>query len=605
MVSRRNYFSITVIMFVIFFLFQFSSVALEVWNDYEENQYAEDLGALVPASEVYEAGQSPSSGLAVYIGGTEEPVWDVVRTWAVYGKRDVKAYGSLTQYSGQADQTPEMLLLSPNGVSWSSEDEIERLRAYAEDGIHLIFCGLPEPAAIERSESLRELLGIRAVAARETEVEGLHLYGGFLLGGEVIYQGETPEEDEEKQDLETTFPWYRLSMGTKVYMKGIPADESLDVEEHPPVIWRRTWGEASVFVVNGGYMEDAAGLGLLSAMAAEMDRYAIYPVVNAQNLVLANYPGLAAENGEAMMRGYSQSMQGVFRDIVWPELSVAYQRSDLGLTCMMAPQFDYEDENLPDQAQLQYYMRLMNEQQAEVGLSGVNMSDTPMDRKLAADQAFMEEALPDYRFASFYGGALEEDILRAALGEELLTAVRTVATEYQGESELVGYLSEHVTRQTVLTSALDYTYREDFRVRCVETALGYGSTLVDMGRVAYPSGDDGVWNELSMDLNWNLQNYYQKFDTFTGTTLSECDGRIRNFLALDYEESREGDVISLDVTGASGPAWFVLRTRNEAVDQVAGGSWKQLEEGAYLIEAEDAHVYITLKPADAYRYIYG
>ena len=123
--------------------------------------------------------------------------------------------------------------------------------------------------------------------------------------------------------------------------------------------------------------------------------------------------------------------------------------------------------------------------------------------------------------------------------------------------------------------------------------------------MAYPSGEDGVWNELSMDLSWNLQNYYQKFDAFTGTTLSECDGRIRTFLALDYEESREGDVISLDVTGASGSAWFVLRTRGEAVDHVDGGGWTRLEDGAYLIEAEDAHVYITLKPADAYRYIYG
>ena len=32
MVSRRNYFSITIIMFVIFFLFQTSSATLENWN---------------------------------------------------------------------------------------------------------------------------------------------------------------------------------------------------------------------------------------------------------------------------------------------------------------------------------------------------------------------------------------------------------------------------------------------------------------------------------------------------------------------------------------------------------------------------------------------
>ena len=86
------------------------------------------------------------------------------------------------------------------------------------------------------------------------------------------------------------FPWFQLESGTKVYMKGIPKDKTLKEEAYPVVIWRNSFEKASVFAVNGNYMEDATGLGLLTGMLCEMSDYAIYPVVNAQNLVIANYP---------------------------------------------------------------------------------------------------------------------------------------------------------------------------------------------------------------------------------------------------------------------------------------------------------------------------
>ena len=39
MVSRRNFISIAAIMLVVFFMFQFTNVALEMWNNYDENKY--------------------------------------------------------------------------------------------------------------------------------------------------------------------------------------------------------------------------------------------------------------------------------------------------------------------------------------------------------------------------------------------------------------------------------------------------------------------------------------------------------------------------------------------------------------------------------------
>ena len=58
------------------------------------------------------------------------------------------------------------------------------------------------------------------------------------------------------QDLELTFPWFKLANGTKAYMKGFTEDETLKTQDYPVVIWRKNFETASVFVVNGDYMEE-------------------------------------------------------------------------------------------------------------------------------------------------------------------------------------------------------------------------------------------------------------------------------------------------------------------------------------------------------------
>lgn len=301
---------------------------------------------------------------------------------------------------------------------------------------------------------------------------GIHLYEGFLLGGEQIYYAEDEEVNEKKQDMELTFPWYTLESGTKTYMSGI-MEETVNYMDYPPVIWRNSLKSTFVFAVNGDYMEDASGLGLLSAMSAQTKECEIYPVVNAQNLVMLNYPGLAEENEEEMMRRYSRSSQKVIRDIMWPGIITAYRKNSLGLTAMMALQFDYEDGNMPKQERLIYYMKLLNEQNAETGLSGICISDTKLGDKLREDERFVREGIPNYRFTSFYAGELSEEEIGSVLGNGILADVRTVVEDYHGDSEIIGYVSEQVTKQVALSNGLKYTYREDFRNKCVETALGY------------------------------------------------------------------------------------------------------------------------------------
>ena len=280
---------------------------------------------------------------------------------------------------------------------------------------------------------------------------------------------------------------------------------------------------------------------------------------------------------------------------MWPDLVAVRRDNGLSLTCMLAPQFDYEDEHEPNGDQFQRYMKLLNEQRAETGLSGARISETPIEKKLAKDHEFMQRELPTYQFTSFYADGLIEEEVMDALREKLLGSVRTVVESPDDDKEVIGYLSEYVTRQSVIIDGFEETGRYDFRIRCLETALGYNSVMVDMKDIVYPEREERDWTFVSNTLWQNLRDHPVRRYGFDSTTVAECDIRIRRFLALDYKESREFNTIRLECNDTKGPVWFVLRTGHEMIESMEGGSWQELEEDVYLIMAEQGNVVITLK----------
>lgn len=605
MISRWNYIAVTTVMLITFVLFQFTNVMLERWNHYEENPYIKDVKELSGEQDAYTPEkENPFDAFRneiVYIGDDKEKLGEVVHTWAVYAKRNIRSFDSLMQYQTSSDKpqqaVPEMIAVNAKYVDWEqTEEACAFFLKCAREGSAVVFCSLPEAAVIRESTALRELLGIARVAEAETKVDGIYLQGGFLLGGEAVYRTKDAAENKKRQDMQLVLPWYILTEDTNLYMRGICADETIEEKDSPAVIWEHETDGASVYAVNGDYMEDAAGLGLLSAMWSKSRDYDIYPVVNGQNLVISNYPGFSDENQEKMKQCYGRSAAELFRDEVWPSLIGIYQRNALGLSCMLAPQSDYEDDSLPDPKLLIYYMKLLSEERAEAGLSGVCVSDTSVSQKLEKDCQLMEEALPTYQFTSFYAGDLGKEDVEAALEQEILAAVRTIVTDYNGESEVIGYQNENITRQSVLADGSVQTYREDFRVRGVETALGYTAVLADLNDVVYAEGEEDVLTEFISSLSWNVQSGFKGFQEFEGTGVSECDERIRSFLALDYTQNRIGNTVYLEWKGSVEKAWFLFRCGgNETVSSIQGGTFRQLEEDVYLVEAQSGKVDILLR----------
>lgn len=181
------------------------------------------------------------------------------------------------------------------------------------------------------------------------------------------------------------------------------------------------------------------------------------------------------------------------------------------------------------------------------------------------------------------------------MDEKTMSSVRTVLTEDRKGNEIVGYLAEHVTEQKVLSAGFTHTYRDDLRVRCVETMLGYTNIMIDVADALYPENEKDSWEKISEDLNWNVQNYWKGFQGFGGVTVSESDARIRRFLALDYSQEREDKNIYLKRSATEGLVWFILRTHDEAIERMKGGSFTKLDDDVYLLEVKEAEAVVTMK----------
>lgn len=610
MVSRRNFLTITIMILILFFMFQFTGVMKNQLNEYGVNEYDQSTYTHLNAESVF-SNEVPANALAdvFYIGIASGDVAKVVSSWCEYSKRSLQMYATLSA----CDNVPENQLIILDGRTMVRTDtDITILQEWIDKGVNIIFARMPDISVIQRSDQLQQMLGIDRILSTDVTLNGMHLFSGFFLGGERIYEAQT-KEDEKRQDLDHDIPWYVTGAGTKTYLVGTLTDEMFDatvpqslldqytnMEELsaknillPAVIWRYGTINSKVFCVNDDFLMDVSNLGILSAITAQITNYDIYPVVNAQNLVAADMPAFSSENEEKMQELYAQSASAVYREIIWTSLVALQETTDAKLTCMVTPQFDYDDAQEPDGSAVTYYLKQLKEQNGELGWSATNQSNLSVADKLAIDKPFWKNYGADYKITSAYlrDGSQKSAAALALKDEDVRTLV--VADE-DTTSPIISYATDNITQQKVTSAGITHTFSDDLKLRSMETALGYSNITLDLLSVTYPKTKQDSWEKMLRKLSPNLTTFWKPFEAFTHTTLSESDQRIRRFLAIDYEQERQGDNIAVMVKNFDQQAWFVLRLNGETVKSVKGGSSTKIEDGAYLICAEKDKITIKV-----------
>ena len=605
MVSKRNFFSITVMMFVLLFLFQFSMVLRDRQNAYDTN-----INLSRRTSDGNEAWSQETSRTSeyfqekkniIFIGNASGKMGKAVSRWGIYIKQPVYSYDSIAAFEKTEKTLPQMLILESE--TYALGENLAVLEKLEKQGVVIVFGCLEDPKLLTENADLRKFLGIQKIVSEETELTGAKLFEGLLLGGESIY--ETPEKEEEKkrQDLDLKVPWYQVGSGTKTYMVGLLPEESgkdVENEDLPTLIWRNGMDKGSVFAVVGDYLKDSSASGFLDGMLAEAFPYALYPVVNAQNLSMVDFPVFADENNGEIQKLYSESVTGMVRDIMWPSLISITEQSGMKMTCFVEPQEDYLDEIEPNGVFMEFYLKQMKEQDAEAGLSLQYKAVNSLEDKLERDADFFEKTGSSYIYGAAFADRGELDEIWKLTDSGLLKNISTLTCEYTEDYPVVSYGTDSITLQCSTSDGMNYTYRGDIRMKSIQSALGYTNIMLNMQDIFWPEQETDRWEIMQKQFSSNLLTYWKNFSCFSNTTLSESDARVRSFLKLDYSHSREDDEITLKTTEPG--SWFILRTHGEEIEEIEGGSWEKIEEDAYLICVENAEVKMQMKTPGLHYY---
>ena len=179
----------------------------------------------------------------------------------------------------------------------------------------------------------------------------------------------------------------------------------------------------------------------------------------------------------------------------------------------------------------------------------------------------------------------------------LIDDVNTIVTDSQdyGGTKLFSYVNDNVINVECPVTSDKYTYSDDFRQRCFQTALAYTNIEFNMTGVCNPDDEKELWNEEIKSKSTALTSYMKNSKMFTKCSISQADKRIREFMAADYSYKQNRSYVSLDITGAQETARFIVRLRTGEVENVSGAVCTKVEKGVYLITAQSKHVEMTIK----------
>lgn len=601
MLSKRVYFTVSSLMMLVLFMFQFSGIIRKKYNNFDENKYAvsekNDLNnnnvftVLTDEDKVVKS----ISGYIVYIGDINTKTGNTVYEWCNYTKRNLLVYKTVSQYHRYNEKYPDAVLIDSDYVNIDSD--IDTFSLLTDYGINLVFCTLPSYSAISENQRFEQLCGI-SPHRESVNASGLKLYSGFLFGGEAWYTKEN-DPDGKFQNMKLTMPWYNTSNATKTYMSAVVESEDgskIDNEDQPAVIWRKSHDHAYVFCINGDYIKDISGIGILTAIMSESKDLDIYPVVDSQSVIVNNFPMFSFENDDAVEKYYLRNTSSLLENVIWPDISNLAESTGARFTFMAAPQINYSDNNLVSVREMDYFFRLFSEISSEAGLTTTRDDATSIDEKLTADAGIFSNYLSNYKFTSIIARKDElENVLSSK--NSLIDDVNTIVTDSQdyGGTKLFSYVNDNVINVECPVTSDKYTYSDDFRQRCFQTALAYTNIEFNMTGVCNPDDEKELWNEEIKSKSTALTSYMKNSKMFTKCSISQADKRIREFMAADYSYKQNRSYVSLDITGAQETARFIVRLRTGEVENVSGAVCTKVEKDVYLITAQSKHVEMTIK----------
>lgn len=590
MVSRRNFFTITVIMLVLAFLFQFTGVAKRLLSDSGENQYSSEHIEKISddAYEVTDDADKKGSYIVYY--GKSENYENVLREYCRYRRLNLVTVNSADQLLTRRSLNARMICVTGSSLKKSDLKEIKKLK---DKDVSLVFLNMPDVSVIRNDTELARMMGIIAVQADNVELTGIRINDGFLIGGEKYYQAiEGDRESQKLQDFDLNTPWYIVGGGSNVFMDGIIDSEKYkDVESgyFPAIIWGYNEGDLNVFCCQGDYMKDETALGILTAMQESVSPYTLYSIVNSKALVFSGFPSFADENSDEIQKTYSRDVKSTLRDLIWPGIDSVIVNTRFVPTFMMTSFIKDESAEIYD-SQVSTFMEFIREANGEVGL------DVLSDGQLRSTSELIMKELNHYNFytARSEQGISDEqttDMLSRNYFDKVDTILRD-DDEYDWKDLLS--VSDGKIYLKADDKASEHTFSDDLRMRSCLTALGYLCIDEDMTDLVYPEGKTDLWQNRIEKISSNLETYYKEFESFDNTSLSETGNRASIFLNLKYSSNMKGDDITVKTNlDGENTGYFILDIPGRLISQIDNADYVMISNGVYLISSKSEKITIN------------
>lgn len=594
MLSRRDFFAIFLMMLTVFFIFQFSLVMKAAGNEYDVNEHVVEVELKASDVPVIEADKK-----VWFIGDINGPVGDAVCQWCTYTRQQLEVFSEIPEPKSIIGL--EAIVIDPKTVD--IKNKTDKILKLTELRATLIFGDLPEATYIDSDEELKKLLGITKVVKPAIHVEGVQIFSGFLLGGEMVYavNKDVPEE-KRFEDLDLEIAWYDTGLGTKTYIVGVMDEDLVHPYDFPKMIWRSYYNGTFVYAVNGDYLQGMMGIGFLDSMIYDTKEYYIYPVVNANNIVFADFPYLTNENSEELKKIYSRDAEGFQRDIAWPGIISMATRSDFCMTCFLSDRYDYDYPEETSGDETRFYLQQMKELDAEAGRSlDYKGNITLQEKETFSKNYFLNEGI-NYRFRSLYIREWSDELKDILENQE--PDIRTVVSRERKNNQVISFCSDNVTIQYATNKADEYTFKNDLLYKSLLTSLGYTNVLVDMGQVIWPQSEEDEWQNFFDHVFSYVTSYWSDWMIFDATTISESDARIRRMLSVKYsDEKKDKNTIVLHTSGAD-ENYFILRLHDTEIDKISDNAeFTRIEKDSYLIKVKPGDTYITVKESkEVYHY---
>lgn len=576
MIKKEYYMISVIIMVVALIMFQSLGIATSIFQQEDVNAYAKQTSF-----------QASSAMKSFAVEDQEEvALFDSGHAWLQEWLQNNKKTYHLYQESAQLSQSDApLLIVNPDQLQ---EADYTMLYELLQEDRVIVFTKLPDVQYLEH-EQVKALLGIKAYQGMK-EIEFIKVYDGFFIGEETHYQ----------EDVELNIPYVTLQSGYKVFIDGYLEEEQAEIknEEMPPLMWRSYVNEGFVYVMNNDFMADPAiGMGFMTGICNDYQPYSLYPIVNAKSMVLVNFPMISNENETALMQRYSRSSISLMRDVVYPQLISILDEIGCKGTFLFSSRLDYDVQKPIDENTLAFYMEHLNREGAEMGLSGIQMSDLPLSEKLQQDIEVFKSLYPDYEFRVFAAEHETDDTLRNLTKYPVTESLQTFFVPEGSRDNLFDYLNEDGLYIQSNWNMKEYSYLSDLKLKSLFTSLGMVNMTVDMKNLIYPQSDQDDWTVLSKDMSRYGATYLSPYLSFDSTLLSEADERIRQFMALDYNEHRNGDVIDISIENFEKDAYFMLHLHDEEIVSCENGDFVEVDDGVYLLHATQASMSVTVKEA--------